>query len=160
MQAISIRAAAEADLERLDAGLRRLSEGLGDGHRARVGDLRRAGFGAHPAFRALLAEAGDALVGVVLFSAIFSTMRGAAGLYVSDLWVADEARGQGLGQGLLTAAAREGERLWGARFLRLVVYDDNAEAQRFYRRLGFGTDSREILMTLDGDGLGALKGET
>ena len=159
MEAVTIRPACEADLERLDAGLRRLSEGLGDDHRARIGDLRRAGFGAMPSFRALIAETGDTLMGLALFSPVFSTMRGTAGLYVSDLWVAEEARGRGLGQGLLTAAAREAGTLWGAHFLRLVVYDNNPAAQRFYRRLGFSTDTGEILMTLDGNGLSALKGE-
>ncbi|MEX5729811.1 ribosomal protein S18 acetylase RimI-like enzyme [Rhodovulum iodosum] len=153
-----IRPATEADIDMLDAGLRRLSEGMGDSHRASVADLRRAGFGPRPSFRALLAEVDGALGGLALFSPVFSTMRGAAGLYVSDLWVAEAGRGQGLGRRLLARAAGEAETLWGARFLRLVVYDDNPAAQRFYRRLGLSADRREILMTLDEDGLDALEG--
>lgn len=158
MEGARIRPADEGDLPRLDEGLRRLAEGLGDPYRASIPDLRQAGFGTRPAFRALLAETGDALSGMALYSPVYSTMRGTAGLYVSDLWVAEEVRGQGLGRRLLADAAEDAARLWNARFLRLVVYNDNPAAQRFYRRLGLAADEREILMTLDKDGFDTLKG--
>lgn len=159
MGGVTIRRAGEADLGRLDTGLRQLSAALGDAHSAARDDLHRACFGAGPVVRAMIAERGEALLGIALFSPVFSTMRGAIGLYVSDLWVDETARGAGLGRRLLAAAAREGNLLWDARFLRLVVYDDNPSARAFYRKLGFSDDRREILMTLDEAGIAALKGQ-
>jgi ribosomal protein S18 acetylase RimI-like enzyme len=138
-------------VEQLDAALRCLSAELGDTHRASATDLLRYGFGDAPAFVALLAEAGSTTRGVVMFSPVFSTIRGAPGLYVSDLWVAPEARGTGLAERLLVAARAEAAARWGARFLRLAVYDDNPRARAFYDRLGFRASLRETLMTLEAD---------
>ncbi len=70
---VRFEVATEAQVPRLHAALARLSQDLGDTHRAGVDELRRAGFGAHPAFRAVLAsEAGETL-GVALYSPSFST---------------------------------------------------------------------------------------
>lgn len=160
MGAAAIRAVTEADLNLLEQGLRALAASLGDDYRAATGDLRRAGFGPAPVFHAVIAEDGAGLQGLAVFSPVFSTIRGAAGLYVSDLWVTGAARGQGLGQRLLAAAARQADTLWQARFLRLVVYEDNPDAQRFYHRLGMRPSGEDIVMTLDEDGLDALKGTT
>jgi ribosomal protein S18 acetylase RimI-like enzyme len=147
---LDIRPATPGDLAALDTGLRALSRALGDTHRAEPATLERALFGPAPAARACLATAGDDLRGVVLFSPLFSTARGVPGLFVSDLWVAPEARGQGLGARLLSAAAAEATALWGAGFLRLVVHDHNPRARAFYDRLGFETLPGETALTLPG----------
>ncbi|MGC9417869.1 MAG: GNAT family N-acetyltransferase [Rhodovulum sp.] len=159
MDGVTIRRASKADLGQLDAGLRQLSADLADPHRARISDLEKVLTGPAPLAHAVIAETDNDLAGLAMFSPIFSTMRGSAGLYVSDLWVSGAARGQGLGQRVLAAAAEEAGQLWDARFLRLVVYYDNPAAQRFYRRLGLAADGNEILMTLDASGLDALKGQ-
>jgi ribosomal protein S18 acetylase RimI-like enzyme len=80
---------------------------------------------------------------------VFSTVRGGAGLYVSDLWVAPEARSAGLGHRLLKAAEARAAEAWGAGFLRLTVYDDNPRARAFYDRLGFHSDPRETPLAID-----------
>lgn len=145
-----IRPATKADLARLDAALRALSADLGDRHRATVADLRAAGFGPLPAFRALLALDGDATLGAAVFSPLYSTTRGCPGAYVSDLWVAAAARGTGLGARLLAAVRDEAQALWSAGFLRLAVYADNPRAVTFYERLGFAPRSGETSMILEG----------
>ncbi|MBK1635382.1 GNAT family N-acetyltransferase [Rhodovulum adriaticum] len=160
MQQITIRMADSADLNRVETGLRALAATLGDPYRADTATLRAALFGACPSCHAAIALEGDTLRGVAVFSPVFSTIRGHAGLFVSDLWVAEGGRGAGLGQRLLAAAARQAAQVWDARFLRLVVYDDNPGAQRFYRRLGLTPAPGDTLMTLDEDGLNALKGTT
>ena len=155
---VRIRLAGPDDLPMLDAGLRALSADLGHDHRAGLAELHLAGFGAHPAFLGLLAEDAGALAGVALCSPLFSTTRGAAGVHVSDLWVAAGWRGQGLGVRLLAAARDEGAARWGAGFLRLGVAPGNAHARAFYDRLGFTPAMDETMMTLTGAPLAALEG--
>jgi ribosomal protein S18 acetylase RimI-like enzyme len=155
---VQIRRAGPDDVNALDAGLRALSADLGHVHRATTAELRDACLGPHPAVIGLLAEAEGRTAGVALFSPLFSTVRGAAGAYVSDLWVAEDWRGRGLGEPLLAAVRDEGATLWRARFLRLGVAPDNKRARAFYGRLGFTAALDETMMTLTGDGLAALKG--
>ena len=143
----------------LDTALRALSADLGDPHRADLAALRAAGTGPCHAFHALLAVPGDAARGAVVFSPCFSTVRGVAGLYVSDLWVDRAARGSGLGRRLLAAAAARAHALWGAGYLRLDVYEDSAGAQDFYRRLGLAPMAGQRTLALAGDGFDRLKGE-
>lgn len=157
MGAIAIRLAGAEDTGRLDTALRHLSSAIGDDHRATAGMLRDAGFGENPAFRALLAEDEDGVVGAALYSPVFSTVRAGAGVYVSDLWVSETARGQGLGRRLLQAVAGDARKVWKAQFLKLIVYDDNPRALAFYDRLGFAASTGEIILTLDKAGLAALK---
>lgn len=98
--------------------------------------LRQYLFADPPLLHAWVAETPDGIVGSCIASPIFSTWRGVPGLYVVDLYVTPEARGNGTGEALLRALARDA---WarGARFIRLDVDNANAGAARFYRRLGF-----------------------
>lgn len=145
-----IRPAQDRDIDALDRALAELSDELGDPHRAGSTELRRGLLGAPPSAWAQVAEGPDGLSGVVLYSPIFSTVRGGAGVYVSDIWVARGSRGQGLGGALLRAAARNAGTLWGAGFMRLSVHDDNADARAFYRDLGFGPVAGETVMVVTG----------
>lgn len=159
MQGTSIRPAENNDLQLLDAALRALSKDLGDNHPASIGLLEQALFGPTPACYALIAQdTPDRPSGVVVFSPFMSTTLAATGLYVSDLWVADMARGSGLGRRLLAHAARFAHTRWGASSLRLAVYDGSTPARRFYDRLGFFARCGETIMFLDKSGLDALKG--
>jgi ribosomal protein S18 acetylase RimI-like enzyme len=159
MDTIAIRQAGADDAERLNTALRHLSTAIGDEHCADPDMLRQAGFGANPAFRALLAEAGREVVGAALYSPVFSTVRAGAGVYVSDLWVSEKTRGKGLGRKLLQAVTDDAATVWKARFLKLVVYDDNPDARAFYDRLGFSASQGETILTLDETGLTALKND-
>ena len=156
----TIRLADRADAGRLNTGLAHLSAALGDTHRATDDRIAAQGWGDWPAFRAQLAEEGDALVGLALYSPIYSTVRGGAGVYVSDLWVAAQCRSDGLGRRLLRAALLDAEAEWGAGFLRLQVYDHTPRARRFYDRLGFVQTRGLADLVLDTAACEALKGET
>lgn len=160
MTDITVRTARPEDAAQLNTALRGLSEELGDAHGASDEDILRCGFGEKPVFRAQLAERDGASVGCALYSPLYSTIRAAPGLFVSDLWIAPDARGLGLGRRLLAAAARDADEAWGARFLKLTVYDDNHPAQAFYHRLGFRHDRRDQPQTLDGAALDALRGSS
>lgn len=148
-----IRAAGCEDAALVTQGLRALAVALDEpflSDAAQVARLMQAGV-----VRAELAEEG-ALVGLALWSAFLSTSRGQVGAYVSDLWVADGARGRGLGPQLLSAVRGRLVAEYGGGFLRLNVHADNPAARAFYERLGFGHKPDELWLTLEGAPLEAL----
>jgi ribosomal protein S18 acetylase RimI-like enzyme len=157
MQTVEIRDAQEPDIPALDAALRQLSTELGDPHRAGPADLHAALFGMLPAAHACLSEDGAGLRGLALYTPLFSTMRGGAGLFVSDLWVRADLRGSGLGRAILRAAFDRAATRWHARFLRLIVHDHNARADAFYRGLGFDAVAGETALVLSGPALDRLR---
>ncbi|WP_120633735.1 GNAT family N-acetyltransferase [Ruegeria sp. EL01] len=157
MQVI-LRVAEWRDAERLNTALRHLSSELNDEHIAQAADLEQVGWSDVPGFRAVLAET-DKVVGVALYSPVFSTTRGCAGIFVSDLWAAPEERGKRLAERLLRAALEDGGELWGANFIKLSVYADSPDARRFYDRLGFEPLQGQNDLILNEAGCVALRGE-
>lgn len=143
----------------LARALEALSTHMGDTHRATEEALARACLGAFPACHGFLARSGTDVAGAALVSPVFSTTRGAPGAYVSDLWVADEFRGRGLGRRLLCVAGEFAARNWRARFLKLTVYAENAGARAFYERLGFEVAERDRACLLGDAGFDDLMGE-
>ncbi|MCQ0093583.1 N-acetyltransferase [Roseovarius sp. M141] len=153
---VAIQIVTPETLPAFHAGLRHLSDHLGDSHRADADALGAALFGPHPFALGMVAEDGT---GALLAMPVFSTIYGGAGLYVSDLWVAEAARGTGMGRRLLSGALNQ--TLWGApRFLKLTVYEDNPSARAVYDRLGFQPQEADTVMLLEGAQLGALKDMT
>ncbi|SFU20226.1 GNAT family N-acetyltransferase [Sedimentitalea nanhaiensis] len=155
---VTFRIAQPSDAERLNHALQRLSDHLGDTHLATPDDLERAGWGDTPVFRAMLAQT-DRLVGAAMYVPVFSTRIGGAGVYVSDLWVAPEQRGQHMGQRLLATVLEDAANVWGAMFLKLEVDQGNPDARRFYDRLGFIPAKNQTAMILDQAGCTALRGK-
>jgi len=100
------------------------------------GKLQTQLFGPRPAAEALVAEAdGGSLIGFALYFTSFSTFLCKPGLYLEDLFVVPEARGQGVGRALLTALARLAlERDYGR--VEWSVLDWNEPALRFYEAIG------------------------
>lgn len=137
----------------LEEGLRALAVDLGDPYEVTTQTLTEALFGPAPACHGLLACEGDALRGITLYSLTMSTRWGGSGAYISDLWVAAQARGAGVGQRLMGAVAARHE----ARFLRLMVYADNPRASALYTRLGFQATEDETLLQLTGSAFSDLE---
>lgn len=157
---LRIAPAGPGDIACLARALEALSADLGDMHRAREEVLARACLGPAPACHGLIARAGAEMMGAALVSPVFSTTYGAAGAYVSDLWVSEAARGQGLGRQLLQGVAGFARERWQARFLKLTVYDENEGARAFYGRLGFGVADRNLTCLMDPQAFDTLLGET
>ena len=103
--------------------------------------LRPHLFGEKPAAEALVAEVvdeksgGKVVVAFALFFTNFSTFLAQPGLYLEDLFVLPEARGQGIGEALLTRLARLAVERGHGRF-EWSVLDWNENAIRFYERMG------------------------
>ncbi|MBV9584189.1 MAG: GNAT family N-acetyltransferase [Alphaproteobacteria bacterium] len=133
---ITVRFATAEDVPLLLHFIRQLAlfERAPDAVVATEADLLHHGFGAEPKFEAILAFLGGEPAGCALFHSRFSTWLGRPGLYLEDLYVAEAARGKGVGRRLMARlAAIAVERGWGR--IDFHVLDWNP-ARRFYERLG------------------------
>jgi ribosomal protein S18 acetylase RimI-like enzyme len=157
MDGIVISLAGAEQITALDSALRQLARDLGDPYRADQPTLATAICGAASPYVAMLATRDDRPVAATLATPVFSTRLGGAGLFVSDLWVAEPSRGQGLARRLLAATLREGERRNTGRFLKLTVDHDNPAARAVYGRLGFSASAKETNLFLTGAALETLK---
>lgn len=92
----------------------------------------------------VLAEIAGRAVGFVSWTRVYGIWRGGDYLNLDDLFVAEEARGAGVGEALMRAFAAEaaGEGLSG----RWEVRADNHGARRFYARLGAEQEGRGALV--------------
>jgi GNAT superfamily N-acetyltransferase len=84
---------------------------------------------------AVLAWKAQEAVGFALFFHSFSTFLGRRGLYLEDLYVVPEARGQGVGRRLIAHLAAVAVQRGCARF-EWAVLDWNGGAIGFYRSIG------------------------
>ncbi len=92
-------------------------------------------FGERPEAEALIAEAETGPVGLAVFFANYSTFLGRSGIYLEDLYVRPEVRGQGIGKRLLAEVAKRAvER--GCQRLEWAVLDWNEPSIQFYQSLG------------------------
>jgi GNAT superfamily N-acetyltransferase len=97
--------------------------------------LRATLFGARRVAEVVIANHDDAPAGFAVFFANYSTFLGRPGLYLEDLFVRPEARGNGIGRALLEYLARlTVDRGWGR--LEWRVLDWNEPSIAFYRKLG------------------------
>lgn len=135
--ALSLRLAERKDVPVLLRFIKELAEyeRLSDEVVANEAMLGRALFGERPVAEAVIASwAGDD-AGFVLFFSTFSTFLARPGLYVEDLFVQRQMRGNGIGKALLRHVARLAvER--GCGRLEWAVLDWNRPAIEFYERVG------------------------
>ena len=92
-------------------------------------------FGKRPAAEVLLAFEKDKPVGFAVFFHNFSTWLGRPGLYLEDLFVKPENRGNGYGRALLVDLAKIA-RDRGCGRMEWAVLNWNDPAIQFYRKLG------------------------
>ena len=92
----------------------------------------------HDRAAVLVARLGDDVAGMVSGQLVISTAQGGLSVWIEDLIVAEDCRGQGIGRALLRnvidwAAAQ------GATRAQLLADRDNAAAIAFYQRVGLDT---------------------
>ena len=92
-------------------------------------------FGKKPAAEVLLAFERESPVGFAVYFYNFSTWLGRPGLYLEDLFVKPEKRGEGYGRALLVELAKVA-RDRGCGRMEWAVLDWNEPAIKFYRALG------------------------
>ena len=93
--------------------------------------------------RVLLVEAGGAPAGYAVLAWSFSLEFDGRTAFVDELFVAESARGQGLGS-LVLRRAEELCRDAGANALHLETEEENEGADRLYARLGFRSYGRRL----------------
>jgi GNAT superfamily N-acetyltransferase len=155
--AVASRPGTAADLPLIADMIRALAdyEELSQAVRFDTAELERHLFGARPMAEVAIGEVDGAAQGFALFFHNFSTFEGRPGIYLEDLFVQPEARGQGLGRALLVhLAALAAER--GCARLEWAVLDWNAPAIGFYEKLGARELSDWRVMRVDGDALKTL----
>jgi GNAT superfamily N-acetyltransferase len=133
---LSIRAATIDDAPLLATLIRELAEYERFGHEVAVTEesVTRDGFGAHPKFRAIIAESNEQVAGYALFFEFYSSFQGCAGLVLDDIFVLPQFRKQGIGRALLAhvAAIAIRENYFCIRF---EVLDWNELALGFFQRM-------------------------
>ena len=155
-----IRRATPADLpalHRLVVGLARY-EKLEDQVVSSVADFEQALFGLDARVEAVLlwpaADDGEP-VAFALFFHNFSTFLGRRGLYLEDLFVEPDHRGNGHGKALLVHLAALAVERGCGRF-EWAVLDWNVDAQAFYRSLGATVMPDWRITRVSGDALARL----
>ena len=134
---LTIRSAAINDIPVILDFIRRLAEyeREPDAVVATEEDLKRDGFGREPKYRCVIAEWNNAPAGFAFYFYVYSTWMGRPGLYLEDLFVLPEMRGQGIGRALLKHLAQIAvqENCYG---MRWQVLNWNEPSIRFYESLG------------------------
>ena len=137
MEPLRIVAATEPDVPLILQFIRDLAdyEKLSDHVAATEARVRENLFGAAPKAACVLAYQGNRAVAFALFYFTYSTFAGLPGLYLEDLFVQADVRGQGVGRALLRHLAQLAKE-HGCWRIEWAVLHWNKSAIGFYEGLG------------------------
>jgi ribosomal protein S18 acetylase RimI-like enzyme len=99
-------------------------------------------FGDNAGVEGICAFDGEQPIGYALFYPNFASFRGQRGMYLEDIYVKQEYRGNGVGKTMLKKIARLAAKR-GYERLDFLVLDWNDQAAKFYRSLGADRDDAE-----------------
>lgn len=117
--------------------------------------LKETLFGEHPYAKVLIASREGNPVGFALYFYTYSTFLAKPGIYLEDLYVNEEARGQGVGKKLLMTLAKIAHEE-GCGRLEWAALDWNTPAIEFYKSIGAKTLDDWITFRLTEDKLDEL----
>ncbi|CAG2083853.1 GNAT family N-acetyltransferase [Xanthomonas arboricola pv. juglandis] len=155
--ALQIRAATPDDVALLHELITALAvcEREPDAVKASPQDLRASLFGEGATAHALICEQAGQALGFAVYFFNYSTWLGRNGLYLEDLFVRPQARGQGAGLALLRHLARLAVQRGCGRF-EWSVLDWNQPAIDFYQAAGARPMDGWTVYRLDGERLAAF----
>ena len=156
----TIRPATESDVPLILEFIRELAvyEKLLDRVDANEARLREALFGTTPVASCVLAYQAELPVAFALYYFTYSTFAGLPGLYLEDLSVKPDFRGQGLGHALLQHLAKLAKDR-GCWRIEWAVLHWNQSAIRFYEKLGAIPMNEWAVYRLSGAALSRLADE-
>ncbi|WP_125781221.1 GNAT family N-acetyltransferase [Pseudoalteromonas rubra] len=120
-----------------------------------VSDIEQKLFGDDVRAHALICEQDGEAIGFAVYFFNYSTWLGKYGLYLEDLYVAQDQRGQGAGKALMKFLAQLAIEKDCGRF-EWVVLDWNKPAIDFYNSIGAKPQDEWIIYRLTGDELRAF----
>lgn len=158
---ISYRFGAVEDVPTILRFVRALAEYERLGHEVEATEdrLRETLFGPRPYAEVLFAVENGVEVGFALFFHNYSTFLARPGLYLEDLFVLPEHRGNGVGKGLLRRLAQIAVERGCGRF-EWWVLDWNEPSIEFYRRQGAVAMDEWTVFRVAGASLTALADES
>lgn len=107
-----------------------------------VDDMLKDGFGEHPIFFCLVAEADGKVVGTAIYHLKYSTWKG-RGVYLDDIVVTESMRGNKIGSLLFDEVVKDARNL-KAKQLHWQVLDWNEPAIHFYKKYESNMDGEWI----------------
>ncbi|RZZ82570.1 GNAT family N-acetyltransferase [Pseudoxanthomonas winnipegensis] len=151
---LSIRSATREDIPLILELIRALAEYEREPHavQATEADLERTLFDEGATAYCVLCEQDGVALGFAVYFFNYSTWKGRNGLYLEDLFVRPQARGQGAGLALLRHLARLAVEKDCGRF-EWSVLDWNQPAIDFYRAVGARPMDEWTIYRLDGQAL-------
>ena len=150
----NIRFAQESDLDLIIHFINLLAEyeKMSDQVFMEKDSLKQYLFGDRPSAEVLILELNEEPVGFALFFQNFSTFEGRPGIYLEDLFILPEHRGQGLGKKALKRLASIARDRNCARF-EWVCLDWNTPSIKFYEGQGAKAKKEWIIFRMDGEEL-------
>ncbi|WP_322032888.1 GNAT family N-acetyltransferase [Paraburkholderia sp. J76] len=130
-------------------------EKAGDQVAATAETIATSLFGEHSPSKALICDLDGKPVGFAVYFFSYSTWQAKPGLYLEDLYVSPEARGQGTGKHLLQHLAGIALENGCGRF-EWSVLDWNEPAIAFYQSLGAKPQEEWIRYRVEGDAIRTL----
>ena len=119
---------------------------------AKVSDIEENLFGSNPVAYCHVAEVDEKIVGIAIWFLNYSTWLGKAGLYLEDLFVRPEFRGQGLGLAFMKTLAQLCVERGYERF-QWWVLDWNEPSINFYKAIGAEAMDEWTVYRLSGNAL-------
>ena len=114
-----------------------------------VAQLIADGFGANPLYGLIVAEQNQQIIGTSIYYFRYSTWKGKR-LYLEDLIVTENMRGQGIGKQLFDATILKAKEL-SCNGMNWLVLDWNKSAMSFYDKYNPEYDSTWVLASLTKD---------
>ncbi|CAG9297261.1 GNAT family N-acetyltransferase [Celerinatantimonas diazotrophica] len=119
---------------------------------ASISDIEQSLFSKSATAHALICEVAGEAMGYAVYFYNYSTWLGKNGLYLEDLYVSPQCRGQGVGKALIKHVAQIAVAKSCGRF-EWCVLDWNQPAIDFYRSIGAKAQDEWVIYRLDGDDL-------
>ncbi|AIN58346.1 GNAT family N-acetyltransferase [Pseudomonas soli] len=151
---VTIRPAVLADAAQILAFITELADYERARHEvvATLADIKHSLFDAGSTVRSLICERDGQAIGFAVYFYSYSTWLGRNGIYLEDLYVTPQQRGDGAGRKLLRHIAREAVEN-GCGRMEWSVLDWNEPAIGFYQSLGAEPQDEWIRYRLDGERL-------
>ena len=110
-------------------------------------EMEEAGFGKNPVWEAYVAEMGEVIQGIALYYVRYSTWKGRR-IYLEDLIVTEEMRGQGIGKLLFDKVVEEmKEKKYSGMVWQVLEW--NSPAIAFYKKYNASFDPEWVNVTIN-----------